>query len=108
MAVRRSAFFYLCRDPLGTAKVEREESAPLSELTRELCADPVFAAKPISLELPDLIRLDYGEFEHAVPDALVKGLFRGFSGRQSDASFNSHARSSLPVFACHASSHRRA
>jgi DNA-binding transcriptional MocR family regulator len=70
--------FTFARDPLGTAKVEREESAPLSELTRELCADPVFAAKPISLELPDLIRLDYGEFEHAVPDALVKGLFRGF------------------------------
>jgi len=42
--------------------------------------DPVFAPKPIDVEHPDpdLIRLDYGEFEHEVPDLLLKGLIKGF------------------------------
>ncbi|HEY9711992.1 MAG TPA: aminotransferase class I/II-fold pyridoxal phosphate-dependent enzyme, partial [Chroococcales cyanobacterium] len=40
--------------------------------------DPVFDEKPISLETPDLIRLDYGEFEAPVPDTLVKGIIKGF------------------------------
>lgn len=53
-------------------------TAPLSPLLQKLAADPVFAAKPIDLEEPGLIRLDYGEFEAAVPDILVKGLFKGF------------------------------
>ncbi|MBZ0188992.1 MAG: pyridoxal phosphate-dependent aminotransferase, partial [Candidatus Obscuribacterales bacterium] len=44
----------------------------------EAANDPVFAPKPVSTEDPDLIRLDYGEFEHSVPDLLVKGLIKGF------------------------------
>jgi len=43
-------------------------------------SDAVFAPKPIDVEHPhkDLIRLDYGEFEHEVPDLLIKGLIKGF------------------------------
>jgi len=48
-------------------------------------ADEVFAPKPVSVEDPDLIRLDYGEFEHPVPDLLVRGLIKGFIEEQSDA-----------------------
>jgi aspartate/methionine/tyrosine aminotransferase/predicted nicotinamide N-methyase len=47
--------------------------------------DEVFAEKPISVEDPELIRLDYGEFEHPVPDLLVKGLLKGFIEEPSDA-----------------------
>lgn len=43
-------------------------------------SDPVFFPKPVDVEHPDpdLIRLDYGEFEHEVPDLLLKGLIKGF------------------------------
>lgn len=43
-------------------------------------SDPVFAPKPVDVDHPDrdLIRLDYGEFEHEVPDLLLKGLIKGF------------------------------
>ncbi len=44
----------------------------------KVAGDPVFDAKPISLSCPDLIRLDYGEFEAPIPDVLVKGLIKGF------------------------------
>lgn len=48
-------------------------------------SDEVFAPKPISVEDPELIRLDYGEFEYPVPDLLVKGLVKGFVEEPSDA-----------------------
>jgi len=61
----------------------------LSALTRELAGDPVFAPKPVPVEYPEvnpeLIRMDYGEFETAVPDILVKGLFKGFLEENDDA-----------------------
>ena len=69
-----------------TAACEIEQSAPLlSKLTAELAADPVFAAKPVDPELPSIIRMDYGEFETAVPDILVKGLFKGFLEETDEA-----------------------
>jgi aspartate/methionine/tyrosine aminotransferase len=46
-------------------------------------ADPVFSPKPIDPEGNDVIRLDYGEFEAPVPDAIVKGLFKGFLESQN-------------------------
>jgi aspartate/methionine/tyrosine aminotransferase len=46
--------------------------------------DPVFATKPIDPEEDGVIRLDYGEFEAPVPDAIVKGLFKGFLEWQND------------------------
>lgn len=55
-----------------------QSSGELSSLVKELAQDPVFAPKPIELDTPGLIRLDYGEFEAPVPDILVKGLFKGF------------------------------
>jgi len=61
----------------------------LSPLTRELAGDPVFTPKPVPVEYPEvdpqLIRMDYGEFETAVPDILVKGLFKGFLEENDDA-----------------------
>jgi aspartate/methionine/tyrosine aminotransferase len=51
---------------------------PASSLIASLAKDPVFAAKPVDLNDPELIRLDYGEFEAPVPDILVKGLLKGF------------------------------
>ncbi|MBU6450143.1 MAG: aminotransferase class I/II-fold pyridoxal phosphate-dependent enzyme [Cyanobacteria bacterium REEB67] len=51
---------------------------PLSSLTKKLARHPVFAPKPVDPEASGMIRLDYGEFETAVPDILVKGLFKGF------------------------------
>ncbi len=72
---------------LDFAFPEEEVSAPISgpAETPELSAtfmltasDPVFDAKPVSLLEPDLIRLDYGEFEYPLPDLLVKGLIKGF------------------------------
>lgn len=50
----------------------------VTPLITELSKDPCFAAKPVDLETPGLIRLDYGEFESPVPDILVKGLLKGF------------------------------
>src|SRR5262249_15219631 len=47
---------------------------PFSAVAR----DPLFAPKPIDICQPDVIRLDYGEFEAPVPNALVKGLVKGF------------------------------
>ena len=46
--------------------------------------DPVFKAKPINAEGPEVIRMDYGEFESPVPDAIVKGLFKGFLEPHND------------------------
>ncbi|MBX9725143.1 MAG: aminotransferase class I/II-fold pyridoxal phosphate-dependent enzyme, partial [Candidatus Obscuribacterales bacterium] len=57
----------------------------LSPHFMSVAADPVFDAKPIDLEQPDLIRLDYGEFEAPVPNLLVKGLLKGFLESRSDA-----------------------
>lgn len=50
----------------------------------EASKDPSFAPKPISTKDKDLIRFDYGEFEHSVPDLLVKGLIKGFVEPHSD------------------------
>lgn len=66
------------QDNQRTHQKGTEVKAELSELIQELAADPVFAPKPIDLETPGLLRLDYGEFEAPVPDILVKGLFKGF------------------------------
>ncbi len=55
----------------------KSEEAYSSNFMRA-AADPVFNAKPIDAESEDVIRLDYGEFEAPVPDAIVKGLFKGF------------------------------
>lgn len=41
-------------------------------------SDAVFAAKPVPLDTPGLIRMDYGEFEAPVPDSIFKGLIHGF------------------------------
>ncbi len=62
-----------------TAGHEPHAEAPTS-FTREFASaagDPVFAAKPVPVETEDLIRLDYGEFEAAVPDLLIKGAIKG-------------------------------
>lgn len=66
------------QDNQRTHQKGTEVKAGLSELIQELAADPVFAPKPIDLETPGLLRLDYGEFEAPVPDILIKGLFKGF------------------------------
>ena len=66
------------QDNQRTHQKGTEVKAELSPLIQELAADPVFAPKPIDLETPGLLRLDYGEFEAPVPDILVKGLFKGF------------------------------
>lgn len=50
----------------------------------EASKDPSFAPKPISSHEEGLIRLDYGEFEHPVPNILVKGLIKGFVEPGSD------------------------
>ncbi len=52
----------------------------------EASKDPSFAPKPISTSehADSLIRFDYGEFEHPVPDILVKGLIKGFVEPGSD------------------------
>lgn len=51
---------------------------------QKVVSDPVFAPKPVDVESPDLIRLDYGEFEHPVPDLLVKGIIKGFLETPAD------------------------
>lgn len=51
----------------------------------EVAQDAVFAPKPISVEDPELIRLDYGELEQHVPDLLLKGLIKGFVEEPSEA-----------------------
>ena len=70
--------FTFANDDLNARKCAHDAVSRVPDLTLALAADPVFAPKPISLDTPDLIRLDYGEFAHAVPDVLVKGLIRGF------------------------------
>lgn len=70
-------------------------------------SDPSFAAKPISTKDPELVRLDYGEFEYPVPNLLVKGLIKGFVEPQSEvlpetikyraASYMAHTRNTLVV-----------
>lgn len=57
----------------------------LSALTGRLAQDPVFAPKPIDPDQPSVIRMDYGEFETAVPDILLKGLFKGFLEESDEA-----------------------
>jgi aspartate/methionine/tyrosine aminotransferase len=63
----------------------KDSCAGLSALTGRLAQDPVFAPKPIDPEGPSVIRMDYGEFETAVPDILVKGLFKGFLEEGGDS-----------------------
>jgi aspartate/methionine/tyrosine aminotransferase len=46
--------------------------------------DVAFKAKPVDPESNGLIRMDYGEFEHSVPPAIVKGLFKGFLESKND------------------------
>lgn len=53
-------------------------------LIKEIADDPVFAPKPISLDDDRLIRFDYGEVEHPVPELLIKGVFKGFLEQDSD------------------------
>jgi aspartate/methionine/tyrosine aminotransferase/methylase of polypeptide subunit release factors len=53
-------------------------------LINEIASDPVFAPKPISLEDQKLIRFDYGEVEHPVPELLIKGVFKGFLEQDSE------------------------
>jgi len=67
-------------DQVMEADISQAKStfSALSPLLIELALDPVFAPKPVETDHPDLIRLDYGEFEAPVPDILVKGLFKGF------------------------------
>lgn len=60
-------------------KVEPERAEFL-----EAASDPVFAPKPVDVDDPELIRLDYGEFEHPVPDLLVRGIIKGFVEPDSD------------------------
>ncbi|MBS1990468.1 MAG: aminotransferase class I/II-fold pyridoxal phosphate-dependent enzyme [Cyanobacteria bacterium SZAS LIN-3] len=67
------------------AEAAKTDHTGLSALTTELARDPVFAPKPVDVDDPDLIRMDYGEFETAVPDILVKGLFKGFLEENDDA-----------------------
>lgn len=45
---------------------------------QHIAEDPIFMDSPIDLNDPDLVRLDYGEFEAPVPRALSKGLIKGF------------------------------
>lgn len=63
------------------------EALPTQEYSPDFVkasSDSVFAAKPIDPEEDGVIRLDYGEFEAPVPDAIVKGLFKGFLESQND------------------------
>ncbi len=53
-------------------------------IIEHIAADPVFAPKPISLDDERLIRFDYGEVEHPVPELLIKGVFKGFLEQDSD------------------------
>lgn len=68
-------------EPQNAMKVHKTVFNPsLNPNFVEAASDPVFAPKPVDVEHPssDLIRLDYGEFEHEVPDLLIKGLIKGF------------------------------
>lgn len=67
-----------------TAKSENKISQPLTPLIEELEHDPVFLPKPVDVEDPGLIRLDYGEFECAPPDILIKSLFKGFIDEETE------------------------
>lgn len=68
----------------GELKAMRAKTMPVSAvstvstLIEEIGKDAVFQPKPLDVETRGLIRLDYGEFETAPPDILVKGLFKGF------------------------------
>ncbi len=53
-------------------------TADLVDSFSKVASDPVFAPKPVGVDKPDLIRMDYGEFEMPVPDLLVKGIVKGF------------------------------
>ncbi|MBL8083249.1 MAG: aminotransferase class I/II-fold pyridoxal phosphate-dependent enzyme [Candidatus Obscuribacter sp.] len=55
-----------------------QQVSKLSPLITEIEQDPVFAPKPVDPESAGIIRLDYGEFEAAPPDILIKSLFKGF------------------------------
>lgn len=64
---------------------KRDSGKELEARFAEAAQDEVFAPKPISVEDPELIRLDYGELEQHVPDILLKGLIKGFVEEPSDA-----------------------
>ena len=54
----------------------------ISKSFKEIAADVSFDPKPIAVN-DDVIRLDYGELEFAVPDVLVEGLIKGLLEPQS-------------------------
>jgi aspartate/methionine/tyrosine aminotransferase len=62
----------------------KEDESVFTEQFQQTASDVIFDEKPISLDTPELIRLDYGEFENAVPDSIVKGLFKGFLEENTD------------------------
>ncbi len=63
---------------------ENETDSTFSLNFLAAATDPVFNPKPINPEQVGVIRLDYGEMEAPVPDALVKGLFKGFLEESTD------------------------
>jgi len=82
------SFPFLDSNPLPQQHLKAQSPAIGTSLARsftDVASDPVFAAKPIDLSSPKLLRLDYGEFEWPVPDLLVKGLLKGFLESRSDA-----------------------
>lgn len=65
----------------GDADSSKHKINELTPLIKEIDKHPVFVPKPVDPDAPEgagLIRLDYGEFECAPPDILVKNLFKGF------------------------------
>ncbi|HEY9790139.1 MAG TPA: aminotransferase class I/II-fold pyridoxal phosphate-dependent enzyme [Candidatus Obscuribacterales bacterium] len=52
--------------------------AQVSDWFKSVASDPAFAPKPIDPEDADVLRFDYGEFEAPVPNALLRGLIKGF------------------------------
>ncbi|MBX9687208.1 MAG: aminotransferase class I/II-fold pyridoxal phosphate-dependent enzyme, partial [Candidatus Obscuribacterales bacterium] len=77
--------FPFVEDGTGFSPKQSASRIRLSPKFMQIAEDPVFAAKPISLSNNELIRLDYGEFEHPVPNLLVKGLLKGFLESPSDS-----------------------
>ncbi|MDY7226838.1 aminotransferase class I/II-fold pyridoxal phosphate-dependent enzyme [Hyalangium rubrum] len=58
---------------------------PRSARIQRLSGFPAFAPKPFRDEDPELVRLDYGENEAAMPQALVEGLIAALAAPREDS-----------------------
>lgn len=70
-------------EQLEVSEPDCKSTSIILPLVTEIAKDSVFAPKPVDVEDKRLIRFDYGEVEAAVPELLIKGLFKGFLEQQN-------------------------